>query len=171
MNKKADELLDLVDENDNVIGTVWKSEAHGDPTKVHREVDITVFTKAGEVLIQQRSKFKSNPGKWENTATGHALAGEKPEAAIKRELEEELGIEVEPVYFDKIFRRKRTEARFLWMYYAMVDKQLELKLDRNEVSAAKWIRPEELKGFAKNNWWDINGMSHKTVNLLAERLF
>ena len=50
-----DELLDLVNEKDEVIGEVWKSVAHKDPTKIHREVAIVVFNNKSEVLLQQRS--------------------------------------------------------------------------------------------------------------------
>ena len=52
---KNDELLDLVNEKDVVIGTVLKSEAHKDPTKIHRQVDLVIFNDKGEVLLQQRS--------------------------------------------------------------------------------------------------------------------
>lgn len=92
-----DELLDLVNEKDEVIGEVWKSEAHRDPAKFHREVAIVVFNNKREVLLQQRSFKKSHdPGQWKITAAGHVGKGEKPEDAVKRELEEELGLKIVP---------------------------------------------------------------------------
>ena len=48
MNKKDDELLDLVNEDDEVIGTVWKSKAHKDPSKIHREVAIVIVNNKEE---------------------------------------------------------------------------------------------------------------------------
>lgn len=166
----VDELLDLVDENDNVIGTVWKSVAHDDPSKIHREADITVFNKNGEVLIQRRSMKKSSPGKWENTATGHVLAGENPTDSIVREVKEELGLRIKPTFFKKVFVKEKTESKFYWIYYAIVDKPLKLKLDKNEVMDTKWIRPEQLETFAKDNWWDINGESHAMILDIKSRL-
>lgn len=54
-----DELLDLVDDHDVVVGGVWKSKAHQDPTLIHREVAVIVFSNKKEVLLQQRSQKKS----------------------------------------------------------------------------------------------------------------
>ena len=88
-----DELLDLVNEKDEVIGEVWTSVAHKDPTKIHREVAIVVFNNKSEVLLQQRSFKKSHdPGEWKLTAAGHVGKGEDPKDAAIRELEEELGL-------------------------------------------------------------------------------
>ncbi len=47
----------------------------------------------GESLIAQRPAHKSYPGEWELPG-GKVEAGETPEAALVRELREELGIEV-----------------------------------------------------------------------------
>ena len=55
-----DELLDLVDENDNIIGEVLKSHANSDPKLIHREAAIAVFNTKGEVLLQQRALTKRN---------------------------------------------------------------------------------------------------------------
>lgn len=64
-----DELLDLVNENDEITGTVWKSEVHRNPYLIHREVAIAVFNEKGEILLQQRSLKKENsPGEWKITA-------------------------------------------------------------------------------------------------------
>ena len=99
-----DELLDLVDESDKVIGTVWKSQAHKDPKLLHREVAIIVFNDKREVLLQQRSLNKSSdPGEWKLTAAGHIGAGEAPLVAAKRELKEEMGIDLEPNFYNRSY--------------------------------------------------------------------
>ena len=164
-----DELLDLVDQNDEVIGTVWKSEAHKDPSKIHREVAIGVFNNYREVLLQQRSMNKSNdPGEWKITAAGHVTAGEKPENAAKREVFEELGLTISPIFFKKIFR-KRTgqsvspESRFFYIYYSLVNGRPQMKLDQKEVMGVVWIKPTRLEEFAKGHKWDVKSLSHKTI--------
>ena len=113
-----DELLDLVNEKDEVIGEVWKSVAHKDPTKIHREVAIVVFNNKSEVLLQQRSFKKSHdPGEWKLTAAGHVGKGEDPKDAAIRELEEELGLKTTLKYFGKKFltykKRKRGFSGFI----------------------------------------------------------
>lgn len=49
----------------------------------------------GRVLVQQRPAGKHHGGLWEFPG-GKIEAGEAPEAALVRELEEELGIRVDP---------------------------------------------------------------------------
>jgi isopentenyldiphosphate isomerase len=168
MKKNNDELLDLVNEKDEVIGTVWKSEAHRDPTKIHREAGIVVFNDKEETLIQQRSASKSNPLSWKIAAAGHIKSGENPAEAIKREVYEELGIKVKPIFFKKEFHKRvglpgPKEARFSYGFYAIVSGRSKMKLDKSEVECALWIKPEKLLEFSKINDWDINGFSHRFI--------
>lgn len=171
-----DELLDLVNKKDEVTGKVWKSEAHKNPLKIHREVAIVVFNERGEVLIQQRSLFKKNdPGEWKISSAGHVGRGEEPKHAVERELFEELGIKVEAIFYQKIFRKRleeigSRESRFFYIYYAIVKGIPKLKLDRNEVEDALWIKPNELKLFAKDNAWNLKGLSHKIIMELKDIL-
>jgi isopentenyldiphosphate isomerase len=51
----VDELLDLVDESDQIIGELWKSKAHKGPKLIHREVAIIIHNDKSKVLFQKRS--------------------------------------------------------------------------------------------------------------------
>jgi len=172
----ADELLDLVDENDDIVGEVWKHQAHGNPKLIHREVAIAVFNNKGEVLLQQRSNKKENdPGVWKTTAAGHVGRGEDPKDAVIREVSEELGIVVNPIFYKKIFREqledgKISESRFFWIYYAIVDGDLEIKLDVDEVADARWVKVRQLEDFSRENKYTLNSLSHKMIMELAEKL-
>jgi len=172
-----DELLDLVNEKDEVIGEVWMSEAHNNSSIIHREVAISVFHKRGDVLIQRRSMIKTNdPGKWVITAAGHIGAGENPKDAVERELYEELGFKVDAIFYKKIFEKRvgcpgTKEARFFWIYYSIVDKKPNFKIDKREVIDAKWISPNKLVAFSKKNNWNINGLSHKIILEMHQKFF
>ena len=86
-----DELLDLVNEKDEVIGEVWKSEANSNPKLIHREILVYVFDDQNRMLLQQRSFTKKvYPGQWAETCAGHIGKGEKPKIAAYRELSEEF---------------------------------------------------------------------------------
>lgn len=85
--KIDDELLDLVDENDNVVGEVLKSEAHKNPRLIHRVIGGILFDDNNRVLLQKRSYLKgSDPGVWITSWAGHVGKGCSPEDAAHREL-------------------------------------------------------------------------------------
>ena len=89
----VDEILDIVDEKDRVIGQAPRAVCHTDPSKIHRAVHVFVFNRTGELLLQLRGYGKRiQPGKWDISAGGHMAAGEGYDEAAARELEEELGV-------------------------------------------------------------------------------
>lgn len=88
------ELLDVVDENDNIIGVRTRGEIHAE-CLMHRAVHILVFNSDGELFLQKRSLSKDEqPGKWDSSAAGHVDSGEDYHECARREIEEELGIRV-----------------------------------------------------------------------------
>ena len=145
-----DELLDLVDENDKVIGTVWKSQAHKNPKLIHREAGALVFTKNKEFLASKRSmKKKHGPGEWEIGPSGHVKAGENPKATAERELLEEVGLKGKIKYSYKLFDQYLKESRFFYVYYIILEKPIKVNFDKNEIDEVQWIKLNELSNFVK----------------------
>lgn len=106
-----DELFDLVDLDDRVIGTVRRGDAHGNPALVHRSVQALVFSSDGRLLLQRRSQRKDLfPGYYSASASGHVAAGEDYAAAAERELGEELGISAPLSLLDKVIVRTEPET-------------------------------------------------------------
>lgn len=144
MNPNSDdELLDLVDENDQIIGTVWKREAHQNPKLIHREISVTLFNNQGEVLLQQRSlQKKNNPGSWQTSCAGHVKSGETPLQAAEREVREEImRSPVELTFFQKRYKQhENKEARFFYVYYGFIDKDTDLTPHPLEVAQLKWVK-------------------------------
>jgi isopentenyldiphosphate isomerase len=88
----AEEILDLVDENDNVIGKDTRFNVHHTKSW-HRGIHILVFNKKGEILLQIRAPARRQfPGKYDLSVSEHVLSGETYENAARRGLKEELGI-------------------------------------------------------------------------------
>lgn len=83
------ELLDIVDEQDRIIGQMERAEVHRRGLTC-RNVQVFFVTPAGEVILQKRSLAKkSYPGRLTSTASGHVTSGESHlEAAVKETLEE-----------------------------------------------------------------------------------
>ncbi len=91
-----DEVFDLVDRDDRVIGQVRRGEAHGNPALMHRSVQVLIFDDAGCVLLQLRSRTKDlYPGVYCASASGHVQSGDDYATTAARELREELGVSVQ----------------------------------------------------------------------------
>jgi 16S rRNA (adenine1518-N6/adenine1519-N6)-dimethyltransferase len=119
------ERFPVVDENDEVQGYAIRSEVHGNNLR-HRAVHILIFNQAGDVYLQQRSRWKDrHPLKWDSSAAGHVTAGENYDETARRELKEELGVDVP---LERIFRlpaSSRTDQEFIWGYRGVVSGDLE----------------------------------------------
>ena len=85
-----EEILILVDDNDNQIGTMAKMEVHRKGL-LHRAFSVFIINKKNELLLQQRafSKYHS-PGLWTNTCCSHQHEGETSIQAAKRRLNQEM---------------------------------------------------------------------------------
>src|SRR3989344_8432598 len=96
-----DEMVDIVDVKDNVIGKVTRKEAHAKGL-LHRVVHVVIENSNGEILCLKRGKnVDTRPGYISNCA-GHVQAGENYEETVKREMEEELGIKANPKFVGKV---------------------------------------------------------------------
>jgi isopentenyl-diphosphate delta-isomerase len=88
------ELVELVDDRGDYIGTATVLDAHEAPGMQHRAFSVFLRDPAGRVLIQQRAAVKTRfPLRWGNTCCGHPTPGEAVTVSAGRRLAEELGIE------------------------------------------------------------------------------
>lgn len=87
------ELIDLVDENDVVIGTVERTpEWNASRSTLHRFVDVFVRLSDSRFLMQQRAIHKKKPLTFNSPVGGLVSAGMSYAEAAQKELKEELGI-------------------------------------------------------------------------------
>jgi 16S rRNA (adenine1518-N6/adenine1519-N6)-dimethyltransferase len=114
------EQFPVVDENDRILGCASRSEVHGNNLR-HRAVHILIFNQADDVYLQQRSRWKDrHPLKWDSSAAGHVTAGENYDETARRELREELGVDVPLEKISKIKASSRTDHEFIWIYRGVI---------------------------------------------------
>ena len=90
--QNPEELFDVVDAQDRVVGQAPRREVHAKQLR-HRAVHVLVFDEKGAVFLQKRSMGKDScPGTWDSSCSGHLDAGEDYDAAAVRELREEIGL-------------------------------------------------------------------------------
>ncbi len=95
-----EELLEVVDSEGKTVGLAPRSEMHGNPTLLHKVIHVLVFNDKGELLLQKRSMNKDvAPGKWDTSVGGHVSPKEDLLTAVRREMEEELGVAPEGLTF------------------------------------------------------------------------
>lgn len=95
--QRGEELFDVVDEHDRVLHPLPRDEVHARDLR-HRAVHVMIFNAAGEIFLQKRSIWKDrNPAQWDSATAGHVDAGETYEQAARREVREEIGIEIGPL--------------------------------------------------------------------------
>lgn len=88
-----EELFDIVNEEDAVIGQEMRSIVH-QRGLWHRGAHILLFTPEGKLLVQQRSKDRvHSPLMLDCSVSEHVKAGEDYYTAAIRGLSEEMGIE------------------------------------------------------------------------------
>lgn len=142
-----DELFDVVDAEDNVVGVGSRSKVHRERL-YHRAVHIFVFNTKGELYLQKRSMTKDTaPGKWVSSCSGHVDSGEEYDVAAARELGEEIGL-YDPQGLERVHKEspcKQTGYEFVWVFRC--ESEGPFKLDETEVSEGKWVDLEQL-----NNW-------------------
>lgn len=90
------EIWDLYDKDRCLTGETIERGRSIPAGRYHIVVHVVVFDAQGRMLIQQRQPFKEGwPNLWDITAGGSALTGESSTQAARRELWEEVGLDVD----------------------------------------------------------------------------
>ena len=99
------EILPIIDEEGNVIGSEERDVAHSKGL-LHPGSRVIVKIPDGKIVFQRRSESKdTDPGKLTIAAGGHIKFGQSPEEGAAAELLEETGIVADPNDF--VFLGKR----------------------------------------------------------------
>jgi isopentenyl-diphosphate Delta-isomerase len=139
-----DEVFDVCDECDQVIGQNTRTEVHR-LGLMHRAVHVLVFNARGEVFLQKRSMTKDTfPGAWDSSASGHVDSGEDYDACAVRELREELGLSMElpPERLFKIEACAETGQEHVWVYRCRCEGPFCLHPE--EIERGEWFSPEQV---------------------------
>ncbi len=137
----SEEIFDIVNERDEVIGQRPRREVH-QLGLWHRAVHILVFNARGDVFLQKRSMLKDTAkGKWDSSTSGHVDSGEDYDTSAVRELGEEIGLYVNttPKRLFKIDACKETGWEFCWIYRC--ENEGPFVLHPEEIETGAWFTP------------------------------
>lgn len=107
------------------------------------EAVVAVITKGKKVLLIQRAPGIRGGGYWA-PVSGEVEPGESQEAAVVREVKEEVGLTVRPVR--KVWENMSTRGTFILHWWLADYVGGELVLEKREVSDARWLTADEICG-------------------------
>ncbi|GAA3019925.1 isopentenyl-diphosphate Delta-isomerase [Microbacterium dextranolyticum] len=155
----AADLVVLVDDEGNPIGSAPKAEVHGSDTPLHLAFSCHVYDAHGRTLLTRRALDKRTwPGVWTNSFCGHPRPGEAVVDAVHRHAAHELGLILRDVRIVlPSFRYRAVDASGVVenevcpVYTAVVDD--EPTPNRREVVEAVWESPAALAASVRATPW------------------
>lgn len=149
VGQSPDEVFDVVDENDRVVGREFRREIHRRALR-HRAVHIFWLRGDGSLCLQRRSYAKDNsPGLLSTSCAGHVDAGEDYLGAAVRELREELGVEVPPASLAEIdYAPCHPDLGHEFVRSYLLRGDFGVTLAEFEVESVLWRRPSETAAWA-----------------------
>ena len=146
----SEEIFDIVNERDEVIGQNTRREVHARGLW-HRAVHVLVFNVRGEVFAETfHAKGHRPRGKWDSSSSGHVDTGEDYDACAVREVREEIGLEIKARIatgasqpLERLFKIdacKETGWEFCWVYRCESEGPFVLHPD--EIETGAWFAPD-----------------------------
>ena len=135
----ADELLDVVNENDEVLEQVTRREVH-EKKLLHRAVHVFLQNKQGEIYLQLRSLLKdTHGGKWDSSASGHVDPGESYLACAEREIWEEVWVKPKGdlVRIARLEASAATDQEFIEVFLA--EPKGKIRVHGKEVDSGRYF--------------------------------
>ncbi|WPF65557.1 MULTISPECIES: isopentenyl-diphosphate Delta-isomerase [unclassified Corynebacterium] len=149
------ELVILSDEEGNPTGTVPKESVHTEDTPLHLAFSAYLVDPEGRVLLTRRALSKKTwPGVWTNSFCGHPAPGEATEDAVRRRLEQELGVSAAQIMqLSRVLPDFRYWARdssgvveneICPVFVVRLAAGSDLRPSPAEVDSWEWLRPSAL---------------------------
>ena len=109
-------------------------------------VAVALVDADGRVLIAQRPEGKALAGLWEFPG-GKVEPGERPEAALIRELREELGIEVSESCLAPFVSTSHAYESFHLLMPLYLCRRWSGRVERREHAALAWVEPQRMREY------------------------
>lgn len=151
-----EEMIDELDEKTGELTgkVISKKEAHK-TGRWHGSIHILIINRdKTKTFLQKRSEQKDlYPNMWDIAVGGHISKGETPLETARRELQEELGLNLQDFDMEEIDRIKEqfnnngiVSNEYVTIYLVRGDMDVsKINLQEEEVSEARWCSKKELK--------------------------
>jgi len=138
-----DEILDIVNENDEVVGQELRSKIYNDGLQGNRFIrvaNIFVFNDDGLLLLPKRSQNRRlYPNCYDFSCGEHVLSKESYDNAAERGVKEELGLEDKEIEFLGKLGQKDGVSGFMQIY-KIKSNQEKYEYDKDGIQKLKWFK-------------------------------
>lgn len=148
-----EEVWDVYDKDLNKIGKdCIRGKEILPEGEYHLVVNAIILNKENKILIAKRAEHRPNGLKWEFTG-GSAKKGEDGIVGIRRELSEEIGLDVsqnQPKLYKTILSDKYHDIKQIWLFEREVNILNEIEFVDGETVEVKFVDVEEYKVMYEN---------------------
>jgi len=158
ISKTKEEIISIYDKDDNYIGIDTRLNMRK-KNLIHRCTTILILNEKNEILVQTRSMSKEYcPGYLSAVSGGVLSQGESVELNAKKELEEELGINLDKTKYKLQFLRKYFYEEknlcqcWIYEYYIRItdEESKNITFKDHEVDRIDWYTKDELLKIYEN---------------------
>ncbi len=141
-----DELLDIVDSHDIVIGTELRSVVYQQKLRYIRGVNAFIINDAGQLWIPRRTATKKLfPLALDTSIGGHVQSGESYDQAFERELFEEVGLKLSEVDCQiKAYLTPIEHNVSIFGHVYEIKTNITPSYNQDDFCEYFWLTPEEL---------------------------
>jgi isopentenyl-diphosphate delta-isomerase len=143
----SQEMLDIVDKNDNVIGIIGRDDYYAADLKPEgylRAADMFLVNDAGEFWVPKRtSSKKSFPNCLDFSVGGHVSSGEDYFTTILREAEEEINVKLKSKDVVLIDIQRNAKGYFFNALYIYRTNETP-DYNPDDFQSAEWLAPKTL---------------------------
>ena len=167
-----DEVLDIVDKNDAVIGKKTRNDIYRDNMSNFRVVNAFIQNDKGQLCIPRRSTNKRIfPLCLDTSMGGHVESGESYEDAFKRETMEELNIDITKITYKKIasFTPHQHNMSAFMQVFLIYSNQTP-QYNNNDFIEFFWLKPHEIINLIKDGEPSKGDLPKIIQNLCVDNL-
>lgn len=141
----TEEILDLVDDQDRVIGQLSREEVYKQRLHNYRVVHGLLLNAEGKIWIPRRTALKKlYPNALDYSSAGHVESGETYDESFRRETREELNIDLDQVTWRTLGKLTPSEGAHCFQMVYEIQSNTTPNFNPEDFSESRWIFPREV---------------------------
>lgn len=141
-----EEILDLVNEQDEIIGSLTRKEIYAQGLRNYRVVHAFIVNDEGKFWIPRRASTKKlYPNGLDYSIAGHVESGETYEEALLKEASEEVGLDLSTIPYKEVgrFNPYTDQVHCFQRVYEITANEVP-NYNRDDFSGFEWLTAQEI---------------------------